>query len=295
MNSYELIQQAGHSKILFKAMASSCEILLRSNDPDFCHSVAKKAVSETYRVEQKYSRYLDNNLVQQMNHSNGCAVNIDQETYHLLEYARNLYELSDGMFDITSGVLRKLWHFVPNAAPPNGKKIEALIKNIGFNKINYDQRKFSMPEKMEIDFGGIGKEYAVDQVRQIICNEKQCSFLINFGGDIAAECINSDDPEWLVGIEQTNSPKTSIKLIKIRHGGVATSGNSKRSFKFKGKQYGHLLNPKTGYPIEAGPLSITTFATSCVLAGSFSSLAMLQGEAAEKFLQQQNIKFICNW
>ena len=278
-------------------MASPCEVLLRSKDEMFCHSIAELAVKETQRIEEKYSRYVQVNLVHQMNNSDGAPVDIDQETFQLLEYARNLFELSNGMFDITSGVLRAIWKFSAGSEPPSQKQINAIIPNIGFDKLAYDQSFFCMPKNMEIDFGGIGKEYAVDQVYKMIknlCHKQKCAFLINFGGDIIAEFFSKNDPEWAIGVEQQNTLQDQHHLIKIRQGAVATSGNSKRFFDYDGQRYGHLLNPKTGSPIENAPLSITIFSSSCVLAGSFSSLAMLQGARAEKFLQDQNIKFICN-
>jgi len=269
-------------------MANVCEILLRSDDLDHCHSIAKTAIQETYRIETKYSRYLKRNVTGQMNQSNGKPVAIDQETYQLLEYARNLFELSDGLFDISSGVLRKIWRFTPGSEPPSKQQVRALVANIGFQKIRYDQKVYIMPEKMEIDLGGIGKEYAVDQVCTVIrdaCKKAKCScsFLVNFGGDISAESYCPGNPAWIVGVEEPV------------HGCMATSGTNKQFFLHKNKRYGHLLNPITGYPIDGSPLSITTYATSCVLAGSYSSLAMLQGKRAEPFLQQQGVKFICNW
>ncbi len=283
-------------------MASPCEILLRSLDHDFCKKIAKIATQETVRIEDKFSRYIKDNLVDQMNKSFGLPVEIDDETYQLLEYARQLYDLSDGMFDITSGVLRKLWTYANTSRPPSDQQILSLIEYIGFNKIDYKRTSFTMPKEMEIDFGGIGKEYAVDQVCnkiRKICQHENCGFLVNFGGDIAAESFSSKDPEWIVGVEETHNRKTKLNrdhsVIRIKHGCVATSGNSKRFIQFKGKRYGHLLNPKTGYPIEGAPMSITAFANSCVLAGSFSSLAMLHGAQAESFLQEQNVDYICNW
>jgi thiamine biosynthesis lipoprotein len=278
-------------------MASPCEVLLRSTDDIFCQSIAELAVKETQRIEQKFSRYLQDSLVHGMNNSNGILVNIDQETFQLLEYSRNLFELSGGLFDITSGVLRKIWNFSKGSKPPNQKQISALIENIDFRKLDYDQSSFSMPKNMEIDFGGIGKEYAVDQVGKIIenrCSEEKAAFLVNFGGDIVTQAFLVSDLEWTIGVEQENALKERRQLIKIRYGAVATSGNSKRFFDYNGRRYGHLFNPKTGYPIENAPLSVTTFSGSCVLAGSFSSLAMLQGADAEKFLQEQGIKYICN-
>lgn len=298
MSDYQLSTHKDYSKIAFSAMASPCEVLIRSLDKNLCHSVAKLAVSETKRIESKFSRYLKNNLVYQMNHSNGKSINIDLETFNLLEYACNLFELSDGLFDITSGVLREIWNFTPNSVPPSKNEVNKILKRIGFGQIQYDKKTFIMPKGMQIDFGGIGKEYAVDQVSKIIvekCQMPGASYLVNFGGDLSAIKFNKNDPEWNVGVESPNNIVQAASVIRIAHGSVATSGNTKRFIEYQGKRYGHLLNPRTGYPIDGAPHSITVFSDNCVLAGSFSSLAMLQGQNAEMFLENQKVKHICVW
>ena len=298
MSDYQLITHQDYSKIAFSAMASTCEVLVRNLDKKFCHTIAKIVTSETKRIEAKFSRYAKDNLVYRMNHSNDQSVNIDTETFKLLEYARNLFELSDGLFDITSGVLREIWSFTPNSKPPTESEVKKILKRIGFESLHYDQQVFSMPKDMQIDFGGIGKEYAVDQISKMIkekCQTKNASYLVNFGGDLSAVKFHKNDPDWIVGLESVNDIDQTASVIKISHGSVATSGNTKRFFEYQGKRYGHLLNPKTGYPIDDAPRSITAFSDSCVLAGSFSSLAMLQGKQAEKFLKDQKIKYICLW
>jgi len=298
MSNYQLTHTQDYSKISFDAMASPCEVLVRSLDKEFCHRIAKLVFNETLRIQNKFSRYLDSNLVAQMNRSNGQDVNIDLETYNLLEFANNLFQLSNGLFDITSGALRRIWTFEPRAKPPSRQDIESTIESIGFNLIHYDQQLFKMPRGMQIDFGGIGKEYAVDQATKLVfdsCKKQKASYLINFGGDLSAIQFDKNHPQWLVGVESTNKVDNKESIIKIAHGSVATSGNTKRFFVYNGKSYGHLLNPLTGYPIDGAPRSITAFANSCVLAGSYTSLAMLQGKDAESFLKDQSIKYICIW
>ncbi len=298
MSTYQLFHLDNYSKIAFDAMASPCEILIRNLDPVFCHQVAEIAVTETKRIESKFSRYIQNNLLFRMNNSNSRAIKIDSETFKLLEYARNLFELSDGLFDITSGILRKIWHFNTDSKPPSKTEVHAILNHIGFDLINYNKDSFSMPKGMQIDFGGIGKEYAVDQVTQLIlslCKSQSSSFLVNFGGDLSAAKLQKNDPIWTVGLESAENTEKTQSVINIARGCVATSGNTKRYLDYQGKRYGHLLNPKTGYPVDAAPRSITAFSNNCVLAGSFSSLAMLQGAEAEHFLKEQAIDYICIW
>ncbi len=296
MPDYQLTQYKHYTKISFSAMASPCEILVRNLEPTFCRQLAQSSYQETKRIESKYSRYIKNNLMDKINNSHNISVTIDEETFKLLEYSRNLFELSDGLFDITSGILRKIWQFTKNAVPPKPSEVNQLLSKIGFNKIQYNQKEIILQKGMEIDFGGIGKEYAVDQVTHklhAICQTKKASFLVNFGGDISAVKFCENDPSWTVGLESATKQDTTESILKISQGAVATSGNSKRFIQYQGKKYGHLLNPKTGYPVDNAPLSVTTFADNCILAGSFSSLAMLKGKEAELFLTEQAVKNYC--
>ncbi|MDQ7051311.1 MAG: FAD:protein FMN transferase [Enterobacterales bacterium] len=298
MNDYQIEQHKGFVKISFKAMASPCEVLLRDCDASTSQAIALLASSETRRIEQKYSRYIKGNLVDRLNHSNANKVSIDQETKQLLDYAGNLYQLSDGLFDITSGVLRQAWQFKPGSTLPTDSQVQSLLALIGFEKIKYNQHHFCMPERMQIDWGGMVKEYAVDKVADLISSsftDHAFDLLVNFGGDLRAINRSTTSENWMVGVEQVEQTKQTEKTIGLANGAIATSGTLKRYFIANGKNYSHILNPKTGYPIQGLPRSITTFAPCCVLAGSYSSLAMLQGSNAETFLLQEGIKNICIW
>jgi thiamine biosynthesis lipoprotein len=115
--------------------------------------------------------------------------------------------------------------------------------------------------------------------------------LVNFGGDIAANKPPQNKPFWGVGIEDKGHAKKAKGIVQFKQGGIATSGDAKR-FLLKGKKrYGHILNPKTGWPIAAAPNAITVLANSCVEAGILSTLAMLQGKNAEKFLQAEGVQY----
>lgn len=279
-------------------MASPCEILIRSLNHELCNKIAQLAVSEIQRIEAKFSRYQQGNLVDRMNHSHGNAVAIDQETFNWLEYAKSLYQLSDGLFDITSGILRTIWQFTADSVPPSQADILRTLQSIGFDKLRYDTKYFYLPEGMQIDFGGIGKEYAVDHISNLIaplCAKTKASYLVNLGGDLSAVKLKPNAPPWIIGLESVNADNKTASTIKITQGAVATSGNSKRFFDYKGKRYGHLLNPKTGYPIADAPQSVTAFAEQCVIAGTLSSLAMLKGADAEQFLIEQGVDHICIW
>ncbi|PCI65515.1 MAG: thiamine biosynthesis protein ApbE [Gammaproteobacteria bacterium] len=298
MSNYSLelkdSQKSSHSyyQIRFNAMASPCEVLIKTQDKELSNILAKLTISEVNRIECKYSRYNADSLLAKINTSNGNPVDIDIETYQLFNYAKELFNLSEGLFDITSGILGKLWNFQNQTSIPDNSIIKDTLSFIGFDRIQYTEKSISLPKGMQIDFGGIGKEYAVDQVAKILnnrCKESSSNFLINLGGDLFAKDYKSeiDNSPWKIGLENSKSG-----YINLLNGAVATSGTSQRSFTQNGKVYSHLLNPKTGWPIENPPKSVTCFAETCVLAGTFSSLAMLQGVNAESFLKSEEIEHI---
>lgn len=295
---YKIQQQKDFFKITFSAMACPCEVLVYTRELELVERVAIISSAEACRVEQRFSRYQKGNLCWQMNHSRGSAIDIDDETHSLLQYAEQLFHLSEGKFDITSGILRKIWSFSIGSKPPSQKEIDRLLPCIDFSRVQYDQSTFILPPEMEIDFGGIGKEYCVDRVVALItplCESKSASFLVNFGGDLSAVNYNQIHPPWVVGLEDVVEEGKAATVIEVSQGAIATSGSTKRVFEYNGNQYAHILNPMTGSPVVGAPRSVSVFAQSCSLAGGMSTLAQLQGKQAEQFLQQNKVKYICCW
>jgi FAD:protein FMN transferase len=146
---------------------------------------------------------------------------------------------------------------------------------------------------MEIDLGGIGKEYAVDRALHLLKQQTDLPILINFGGDLAVSGAQKNLKPWQVGIETPDQNAQAHHILEISAGALATSGDAKRFLLHQGKRYGHILNPKTGYPVENAPRSISVAGSTCVQAGTLSTLALLQGENAESFLQEQNAIYWC--
>ena len=277
----------------FTAMASPCEILVECRSESDAQILADIAFSETARIEQKYSRYLNGNIVYQINHSGGVPVPIDEETFRLLNFAADCYQLSDGLFDITAGVLRKAWKFDSQEVSPDRELISSLLGLVGFEKMRIERNRITLRPDMEIDFGGLGKEYAVDRVAEILFDKTHLPLMVNFGGDIRALSPLTEREPWVIGIENPDPDNAPLGEIKLTQGGVATSGFSYRYCVVEGKRLGHILNPKTGWPVEDAPRSVTVVADRCTEAGILSTLAMLHGSDAESFLKEQKVKFYC--
>jgi len=275
----------------FDAMASPCEVLIESDHRRDAERILSMVASEAWRIERKFSRYLPDNIVHAINHTDGCAIDVDQETARLIQFADELHGLSDGRFDITSGVLGRVWKFDCSDKLPDAAAVESALKLVGWHRVQWNGHRIRLEPGMQIDFGGIGKEYAVDRAAQLVSEEFAASVLVNFGGDLVTTRPRRNLKAWRVGIEEATLPEhTASRLVRLSAGGLSTSGDSKRYLLKDGVRYGHILNPTTGWPIEGAPRSVTVAAGSCVQAGMISTLAMLEGEEAETFLEAQDVR-----
>lgn len=292
----EVRVEAGNDCLVgrFSAMASPCEILVETSDADEARHLSEVAAVEAWRVEDKFSRYAADNVVARINSAAGEAIDVDAETASLIDFSNTLYELSDGRFDITSGVLREAWKFDGSDRLPTRKTVERVLQRVGWHRVDWRSPTLWMENGMEIDFGGIGKEYAVDQVAQTLRDASAKSALINFGGDLAVTRPPAERQGWRVGIESVaERGPAADKLIELRAGALATSGDARRFLLRDGVRYSHILDPRSGWPVKDAPRSVTVAADTCTQAGMLSTLAMLEGESAEAFLRAEDVRHWC--
>lgn len=275
----------------FQSMASSCEILVDTSEKSLAEKLLNIAALEARRIESKFSRYQKDNIIYRLNNANGKTIKVDKETAKLLNFSHQCYQLSDGLFDITSGILRKAWSFDGSDNIPDQSQIDPLLELIGWHKVNWTDPCLRMPADMQIDFGGIGKEYAVDKVLLMLLKSTDKPLLVNFGGDLHASANRSKNRPWITGIEKPDQPGKAHDTLQLYHGALATSGDAFRYLESDGIRYGHVLNPKTGWPVTDSPHSVTVAAENCTQAGILSTLAMLHGKQAEEFLDSQGVSY----
>jgi FAD:protein FMN transferase len=289
----ELIVAARGANLLavkFTAMASTCEVLLPLMSEQAALSIGAIAAQEAWRVEKKYSRYRDDSVTAWIHENRGTIIEVDEETAALIDFASQCFDLSEGLFDITSGVLRRAWTFDGSDCIPEAAVIERLLPLVGFEKLQWQSPRLLLPARMELDFGGIGKEYAVDRAYELLAAGDSTPFLLNFGGDLRANRAPSHGP-WQVGIERPNTDAEATMLLDLEYGALATSGDSRRYLLKEGIRYGHILNPLTGWPAPKSPRSVTVAASSCTEAGLLSTVAMLHGAGAHAYLEEQGVRY----
>lgn len=289
-----LTRQQNHWSGKFSAMACPCEVLIDETSETLAQAVADAVARTAWRIEQKFSRYRDDNVVHLINTSGGRTVAVDDETARLLDFASTLTTLSEGRFDITSGVLRRAWTFDGGDRVPSREQIDALLVDVGWHKVKWNKAASTLQLQpgMQIDFGGIGKEYAADAAARLgdaVAPGLSC--LINFGGDVAVLHQRKDRQPWVVGIESAAHPGAANRIVHLNQGALATSGDARRYILRDGRRYSHILDARTGWPVRDAPRSITVAAETCSQAGTLTTLAMLQGSGAEAMLRTSAAKY----
>ncbi len=274
----------------FSAMASPCEVLVASADEALVHDLGSLAAQEAWRIERKFSRYRDDSVIADIHRDAGRPVKLDAESAGLIEFAAQCFQISDGLFDITSGVLRRAWKFDGSDRVPAAEAIQALLPLIGFDKLRWQPPYLTVPRGMELDLGGIGKEYAVDRAHGLLHGRTSLPFLVNFGGDLRADRA-APHGAWQIGVERPDSEREAIMVLRLERGALTTSGDSRRFLLRDGKRYGHILDPRTGWPVVGAPRSVTVAGSSCTEAGLLSTLALLHGAEARSFLEEQGARY----
>lgn len=272
-------------------MASPCKFLLQG-EASVVLKACQQAQAEVERIEKKFSRYQDDSLLQTINKNAGKeSTLIDSETAGLLNYAQFCFQESEGLFDISSGILRNAWNFKSKKVPSQ-KVLNAFLPLINWPSIEWDKDSIFLPKAgMEIDFGGFGKEYAADRAAEI-CQQLGIQHgLVDLGGDIRVIGDKEDQSGWTIGIRNPQDPNSAISTLKIHEGALATSGNYERFMNVKGKHYCHILKASSGWPVNYWA-SISILAPQCLVAGSLATLTMLAEKKGLPWLKEQEVPFL---
>jgi FAD:protein FMN transferase len=278
----------------FSAMASRCEVRLYAPDEASARRWSDAAIGEVRRIEAKYSRYRDDSVTSAINRAaGGAAVEVDEETAALLDFAGQLHARSAGAFDLTSGVLRRAWDFKA-ARLPRPEDVEALLPLVGWQRVERDGARLRLTlAGMELDFGGIGKEYAADRAAARMEELGARHGLVNLGGDVRIIGPHPDGTAWTIGVQDPRGiGGAAIAALPVAAGAMATSGDYERYFERDGRRYSHLLDPRSGWPV-AHWRSVSVVAPLCVLAGACATIAMLKpvGEAIA-FLRGEGLRYL---
>jgi len=273
-------------------MGSPCHLSLFGGSFEELERAATTVLKEVERIEQRYSRYRQDSVLSDLNRKafTPQGVVVDDEMAGLLDYANTCYEESDGLFDVTSGLLRRAWNFSGQAVTlPPQSTIDQLLKRVGWGKVIWDRPLFRFKvSDMELDFGGIAKEFAADRAVHTLVRHGIHSGVVNFGGDLRVIGPRPDGSPWEVGIYHPHHAGELLAILPLHQGAVTTSGSYERYLEVAGKRYSHLLNPKTGWPVR-GLASVSVVAPLALIAGSASTIAMLKGKGGPQWLKSMGL------
>ncbi len=271
-------------------MAAPCEVRLDSYDKALAESIGHIAETEALRIERKFSHSRADNVVAEINGAAGAPMRVDDETADLLDYAEACWRLSKGRFDITCGVLRRVWRFDGSDQVPRRRQVRELMPFVGWGKVLWRRPHLTLRPGMEIDLGGLDKEYAVDSALGLVRRETRAPVLIRFGGDVGVTGPRAGFGRWRIAVEPADESAAADTTLEISVGAVTTSGDARRFLLRDGVRYGHVLDPRTGWAVKDAPRSVSVAADTCMEAGLISTLAMLQGRNAEKFLRREGVR-----
>lgn len=243
------------------------------------------AFSEVEKLDNLLSKFKPGSEVSKINkNAANNPVKVSAATFEVIKKSIDFSKETQGAFDITVGPLMKLWGFVDKKPHlPSKEEITKALKYVGYQGVELSEKNNTVEFKvqgMEIDLGGIAKGYAVDRALEVLKVNKIKTALVDIGGNLGFVGTPTRG-YWAVGIRDPKNPDKISKALKVVKGGVATSGNYENYLEINGKKFSHIIDPRTGYPVDvnySGQISVTVGAPTATQADVFSTAAFVLGE-----------------
>ena len=271
-------------RVKWSALGTTCEVQYACADEARARGFEQAALGWVAAFEAKYSRFQPGSLVSRINAAaGGDWVPVDAEMEHFLDLCGSLHQLTRGILDVTALPVLRLWDYraaVPRV--PAAQEIAAALRLTGWARVQRQPGRVRLPQAgMALDFGGWGKEYAVDAIAQLARQHGLTRALVDFGHDLAAVGAAPGKPGWHIGLEDPSRPGTACwGSVAAADCGVASSGDYVRGFTLHGRRYGHIVDPRTGWPVHNGCRQVTVIARTCLQAGVLSTAAFILGPEA---------------
>ena len=261
-------------------MGTRFEITLVSTQ-EVANQYLNAAQGEIERIERLISSWDANSQTAEINRQSGIKpVKVAKELYELIARSIEISKITQGAFDISYAALDPVWFFDGRmkAVPSESERLKS-VQNIGFKDLvlNAKEQTVYLPKKgMKIGFGAIGKGYAADATKKLMKSLGVSSGIINASGDLTSWGKKPDGTDWQVGISNPENPAKVFSWFPVRDAAVATSGNYEKYVTLEGKQYSHIMDPRTGMPVS-GIKSVTVFAPKAELADAFATAVFIMG------------------
>jgi thiamine biosynthesis lipoprotein len=278
--SVQILRERGLHKLEFRAMSTHCRVNCHGVSDAVARSFQQEVIAWVAQFEAKYSRFIPASLIGCINTAAGEHwVETDPETDRLLSLCQELFFFTRGSFDPTALPLIKLWNWKAQPpALPDDHLIQAARALVGWNKIQRRSGAIFLPQRgMALDLGGIGKEYAVDCVMNLALQHGIANVLVDFGQDVRGHGHAPDKKFWTIGLDDATNPGKCWAGVAVTDQAVATSGDYLRNFVVNGRRYGHIIDPRSGYPALNDCRAVSIIAPSCTIAGLLSTSVCILG------------------
>ncbi len=218
-------------------------------------------------------------------HRARTPVEVSPDFMDVVKTAKKIYTLTDGAWDGTINPVVNLWGFGGDNRQkqvPGKEEIEKLLPHTGFHHIKIIERKSIQKTnpRVSLDLASIAKGYAVDRIARLISDAEIENYIVEIGGEVYASGVRKDGKKWRVGV---NLPEKGIafdaiyKIVSLQAMALATSGDYRNFFEVGHKRYTHVIDPKTGIPVDNGVVSASVLAPTCAFADGLATALMVMG------------------
>jgi FAD:protein FMN transferase len=248
-------------------------------------------------VNTAMSTYIPDSELSRLNQSGSNDwISLSTPLFEVIYTAQEISMMSNGAFDITIGPLVNIWGFGPNIQPelpPDDLTIKSLLEIVGFKKLYLDNSKKLIRKDLPgiyIDLSAIAKGYAVDEVAHMLENKYTIqNYMVEIGGEIQAHGTNAQGKAWRIGIEKPVTDQRSVeRTINLDNMAMATSGNYRNYIDVNGIRYSHVIDPRTGKPVQHQLASVTVLHSHCMIADAWATALLVSGPESGLRLAEQN-------
>ncbi len=243
-------------------------------------------------VDFSLSPFNDSSVITQIN--NNKEVVLDKHFVKVFETAMKVSEETEGAFDITVAPLVNAWGFgFKTKQMPSQQQVDSLLQLVGYKKIKKENGKIvkENPNTM-LDCSAIAKGYGVDAVADMLKEKGIKNFMVEIGGEVVTQGVNSKQAAWRIGIVEPTDDSLSIEneikeVLEVQNMAMATSGNYRKFYVKDGKKYAHTIDPKSGFPVQHNILSATVLGPTCTVCDAYATSFMVMGlDGAKKVLDR---------
>ncbi|MBP5492442.1 MAG: FAD:protein FMN transferase [Clostridiales bacterium] len=258
-----------------------------SADGNEAEEAVKAASSSLTALEKRLSRHIEGSEIDNLNHSSfGSPVTLSDDVYALLSKTLDMASKTDGIFDPTVGALMDVWGW--NKDPdriPQQDRIDEALSTLDYSRIHLlDDHQAYVDEGTIVDLGGVAKGYIADALMQQMKKYDVVRIILDLGGNI---CGWAKDRAIKVGVRSPKEESAMIAIVSVQEGSVITSGAYERYFEVDGKRYGHIMDTRTGYPVESDMLSVTVITEDGTLGDILSTTLFACGKEEAMELSEQ--------